>query len=61
MNSKKMNIQAILVIKQCWIYKKISSHLSDVDMIVNATLTADYKTPSVASYVQAKLELEMQQ
>lgn len=29
--------------------------LSDVDMIINATLTPDYKTPSVASYVQARL------
>lgn len=27
-------------------------------MIINATLTPDYKTPSVASYVQAKLGLE---
>lgn len=32
--------------------------LSDVDMIINATLTPDYKTPSVASYIQAKLGLE---
>lgn len=38
--------------------EKYQVDLSDVDMIVNATLTADYKTPSVASYVQAKLELE---
>lgn len=32
--------------------------LSDVDMIINATLTPDFKTPSVASYIQAQLELE---
>lgn len=28
-------------------------------MIINATLTPDYKTPSVASYVQAQLGLKM--
>ncbi len=32
--------------------------LSDVDMIINATLTPDYKTPSVASYIQAKLGIK---
>ncbi|WP_323702989.1 ketoacyl-ACP synthase III [Mammaliicoccus sp. Dog046] len=32
--------------------------LSDVDMIINATLTPDFKTPSVASYIQAQLGLE---
>ena len=26
--------------------------LSDVDLIINATMTPDYKTPSVASYVR---------
>nr|WP_263314690.1 ketoacyl-ACP synthase III [Mammaliicoccus sp. Marseille-Q6498] len=38
--------------------EKYQIDLSDVDMIINATLTPDYKTPSVASYVQAKLGLE---
>lgn len=38
--------------------EKYQVDLKDVDMIVNATLTPDYKTPSVASYVQAKLGLK---
>ncbi|MGO3274631.1 MAG: ketoacyl-ACP synthase III, partial [Staphylococcus equorum] len=38
--------------------EKYQADLKDVDMIVNATLTPDYKTPSVASYVQAKLGLK---
>lgn len=37
--------------------EKYQVDLSDVDMIINATLTPDYKTPSVASYVQAKIGL----
>lgn len=38
--------------------EKYQVELNDVDMIINATLTPDYKTPSVASYVQAKLGLK---
>ncbi|MCE3022780.1 ketoacyl-ACP synthase III [Staphylococcus pasteuri] len=38
--------------------EKYQVDLTDVDMIINATLTPDYKTPSVASYIQAKLGLE---
>lgn len=38
--------------------EKYQVDLTDVDMIINATLTPDYKTPSVASYVQAQLGLK---
>lgn len=38
--------------------EKYQVDISDVDMIINATLTPDYKTPSVASYVQARLGLK---
>ena len=38
--------------------QKYNVELSDVDMIINATLTPDYKTPSVASYVQARLGIK---
>src|SRR5699024_5547628 len=38
--------------------EKYQVELSDVDMIINATLTPDYKTPSVASYVHAKLGIK---
>ncbi|QQC94425.1 ketoacyl-ACP synthase III [Mammaliicoccus sciuri] len=37
--------------------KNYNVDLSDVDMIINATLTPDYKTPSVASYIQSKLKI----
>lgn len=38
--------------------EKYQVDLTDVDMIINTTLTPDYKTPSVASYVQAQLGLK---
>ena len=51
--SSDMSYQAVLDLQ-----KKYDVDLSDVDMVINATLTPDYKTPSVASYVQARLGLE---
>lgn len=48
-----MSYKAILDLKE-----KYKVDLNDVDMIINATLTPDYKTPSVASYIQAKLGIQ---
>ncbi|WP_251942817.1 MULTISPECIES: ketoacyl-ACP synthase III [Staphylococcus] len=48
-----MSYQAILNLKE-----KYNVDLTDVDMIINATMTPDYKTPSVAAYVQARLGLK---
>lgn len=38
--------------------KKYNKDISDVDLIIVSTLTPDYRTPSVASYVQGRLGLE---
>ena len=38
--------------------KKYNKDISDVDLIIVSTLTPDYRTPSVASYVQDRLGLE---
>ena len=38
--------------------KKYNKDISDVDLIIVSTLTPDYRTPSVASYVQCRLGLE---
>ncbi|MBU6113852.1 ketoacyl-ACP synthase III [Mammaliicoccus lentus] len=37
--------------------KKYNKDISDVDLIIVSTLTPDYRTPSVASYVQGRLGL----
>lgn len=38
--------------------KKYNKDISDVDLIIVSTLTPDFRTPSVASYVQGRLGLE---
>ena len=38
--------------------KKYNKDISDVDLIIVSTLTPDYRTPSVASYVQGRLGFE---
>lgn len=38
--------------------KKYNKDISDVDLIIVSTLTPNYRTPSVASYVQGRLGLE---
>ena len=38
--------------------KKYNKDISDVDLIIVSTLTPDYRTSSVASYVQGRLGLE---
>ncbi|MDT3960056.1 ketoacyl-ACP synthase III [Staphylococcus kloosii] len=48
-----ISYQAVVDLQQ-----KYNVDVSDVDMIINATLTPDYKTPSVASYVQARLGIK---
>ena len=48
-----ISYKAVLNLKE-----KYNADLTDVDMIINATLTPDYKTPSVASYIQSKLNLK---
>lgn len=48
-----LSYKAVLDLQQ-----RYNVDLSDVDLIINATMTPDYKTPSVASYVQSKLGLK---
>lgn len=38
--------------------KKYNKDISDVDLIIVSTLTPDFRTPSVASYIQGRLGLE---
>ncbi|TXC93425.1 ketoacyl-ACP synthase III [Metabacillus litoralis] len=38
--------------------KRFDKDISDVDMIIVTTLTPDYQTPSVASYIQGKLGIK---
>lgn len=38
--------------------KRYNKTVDDVDMIIECTLTADFRTPSVASYLQAKLGIK---
>lgn len=47
-----MSYKAIMDLQQ-----KYDVDLSDVDMIIHATITPDYHTPSVASYIQGRLGL----
>ncbi|SUM33456.1 3-oxoacyl-(acyl carrier protein) synthase III [Staphylococcus gallinarum] len=54
MNTRSdLSYKAVLDLQQ-----RYNVDLSDVDLIINATMTPDYKTPSVASYVQSKLGLK---
>ena len=38
--------------------EKYNKSVDDVDMILECTLTADFRTPSVSSYLQAKLGIK---